>query len=72
MLDKSVRVKREELRNKSVLLKGIALDEKNDKTDEIRYKQDEIYKKWDFYDNLIKSIEKVENYEMQDKKNRKR
>lgn len=67
MLDKSVRVKREELRKKSVLLKGMSFDEKNDKTDEIRYKQNEIYKQWEFYNNIIKSIERVE-YEMQDQK----
>ena len=72
MLDKSVRVKREELRKKSVSLKGMALDEKSDKIDEIRYKQHELYEKWDFYNNLIKSIERMEGNEMQDKKNRKR
>lgn len=71
MLDKSIRIKREELKNKSILLQGMALDEKNDNSMDIRYKQSEIYKKWLFYNNLIKSIER-EYYEMQNKKNRKR
>jgi hypothetical protein len=71
MLDKSVRTKKEELRKKWSALREIALDEKHDNAMKIRYKQDEIYNKWNFYDNLIKSIER-ENYEMQDQKNRKR
>ena len=62
MLDKSVRVKREELKNKSVFLSSIALDEKSDNHKEIRRKQDEIYSKWLFYDNFIKNMEKVERW----------
>lgn len=70
MLDISVRAKREELRQKSVGLRETCLDI-NDfiKAQEIIMQQDEIYKQWDFYNNIIKNIERV-NYEMQDKKNR--
>lgn len=72
MLDKSVRTKKEELRKKWGALREIALDEKFDNSMEIRCRQEEVFKKWEFYNNLIKSIERVKNNEMQDKKNRKR
>ncbi len=73
MLDKSVRVKREELRKKSTGLREVAFDlEDKKKTDELRSKQDDTYKRWKFYDNLIKNIEKGKNYEVQNKKKRKR
>lgn len=74
MIDKSVRVKREELRRKSTTLKGMAFEEKNDKTktEELRYKQGELYKQWEFYDKLIKKIEKMDNYEVYDKKKKQR
>lgn len=69
MLDKSVREKREELRKNWAMLKALALDEKNDNTMSIRNKQKEVFNKWDFYDNVIKRVER-KNYEMQDQKSR--
>jgi len=68
MLDKSVRDKRDKLRIKSARLRELILDTKYLKGIEIIMKQDEIYKQWKFYDNLIKSIEREEENEMQDQK----
>jgi len=59
MIDKSIRNKREELRKKSLSLSELVIDEKSDNSMGIRYKRDEIYKKWEFYDKLIKNIEKL-------------
>ncbi len=70
MIDKSIRNKRDKLREDSVGLREICLDiHKPLKAKEMLKKQDKIYKKWEFYDKLIKSIER-ENYEMQDQKSR--
>jgi hypothetical protein len=69
MLDRSVRNKRDELRKKSSKLRELTIDTEYLKGKEIIMKQDEIYKRWSFYNNLIKSMERV-NYEMQDKKNK--
>ena len=60
MLDKSVRDKRDELRERASKLRELIFDTNYSKGQEIIMQQDEIYRKWKFYDNLIKSIERVE------------
>lgn len=73
MLNITVRKKREELRKKSSSLQDLFYEIDNPKQNKkVRKNQDELYKKWDFYDKLIKNMEKVENHEVQDQKNRKR
>ena len=60
MIDKSIRHKRKELREKSLSLQGLYLESDNSsKFKELRKNQDETYKKWQFYDNLIKCMEKL-------------
>ena len=60
MIDKSIRHKRKELREKSLSLQALYLESENSsKFIELRKNQDEIYKKWQFYDNLIKHMEKL-------------
>lgn len=62
MLDRSIRDKRNTLRITSTNLRRVAMD--SDKTiiyTDLRNKQDDVYNKWQFYDNLIKNIERVEN-----------
>lgn len=71
MLDKSIRDKRDKLRVTSIGLRETSHNADYLKSIEIRDKQDEVYMKWQFYDNLIKNIERG-NYEVQDQKNRKR
>lgn len=62
MIDKSIRNKREQLRKKSIALQELYLDEENySKFNYLIKEQDELHKKWKFYDNLIKSIERVDN-----------
>ena len=60
MIDKSIRTKREELKNKSTTLQSLYLDIENySNYNELRKNQNETYKKWQFYDNFIKAMEKV-------------
>lgn len=60
MIDKSIRNKREELKKKSTTLQGLYLDTENySNFNELRKNQNETYKKWQFYDNFIKTMEKV-------------
>ena len=56
-----IRKKRNELRNNSITLRRLAW-EKNlsiDASKKIRQKQDDEYKKYQFYDNLIKAVDKL-------------
>lgn len=59
-LDSSVYNKRNKLYNASKSLRLIALDNNlsSDAYMQIRMKQDKIYQRWKFYDNLIKTINK--------------
>lgn len=60
MIDKLIRDKREELRKKSSSLQNLYLESDNSsKFLELRKNQDETYKKWKFYDNFIKTMEKL-------------
>ena len=60
MINKSIRNKREQLKKKSTTLQSLYLDIKNSSNyNELRKNQNETYKKWKFYDNFIKAMEKV-------------
>jgi hypothetical protein len=55
---RSVREKRFKLLNESKLLQEALFDTEPDKMKEAKKKQDDVYKKWKFYNNIIKEIEK--------------
>lgn len=62
----NIRIKRNELLKESKILKDMSFAVENKdiqkqfaKSKEINNKQDEIYKKWEFYDKFIKSMEEV-------------
>ncbi len=57
-MNKDIRKKRYELLIKSKNLRELSTMQKYEKGKELRDKQDEIYKKYKFYDNIIKSMEK--------------
>ena len=60
MIDKSILLKKEELKRKSISLQGLYMEEKHfSKFSELKHNQNEIYKKYQFYNNLIKNLEKV-------------
>lgn len=59
MIDRSIRDKREKLRQESIRLSELFM-EQDDFNFELYEEQDRTYKKWKFYDNLIKNMEKVE------------
>lgn len=61
-LHTSVYEKRNKLYNASKTLRLLALDNNLsfDKYMKIRMKQDKIYQRWLFYDNIIKAINKKE------------
>ena len=54
-----IRKRRNELRIKGVNLSKLAFDVHKDKAISIRKEQNETYKRWQFYDKLIKTVEKV-------------
>ena len=54
-----IRKKRNELRIKGVNWSKLAFDVHKDKAIMIRKEQNETYKRWQFYDKLIKAVEKV-------------
>lgn len=62
----NIRIKRNELLKESKILKDMSFAVENKdiqkqfaKSKEINNKQDEVYKKWEFYDKFIKSMEEV-------------
>lgn len=62
----NIRIKRNELLKESKILKDMSFAVENKdiqkqfaKSKEINIKQDEVYKKWEFYDKFIKSMEEV-------------
>lgn len=57
-MNKDIRKKRYELLIKSKNLRELSTMQKYEKGKKLRDKQDEIYKKYKFYDNIIKSMEK--------------
>lgn len=56
MIKKEVRIERERLRRESFKLRNIFIMNDFDKGIVVRNKQNEIYKKWLFYDKLIKVL----------------
>lgn len=60
-MKKEIRTKRKELLIKSKNLQSVSFEKSTyEKSKAIRNKQDEVYKKWLFYDNFIKASEKVD------------
>lgn len=61
MIDRSIRDKREKLRQESTRLSELYI-----KQDDFNFKlyeeQDKTYKKWLFYDKFIKAMEEVEKW----------
>ena len=62
----NIRIKRNELLKESKIFKDMSFAVENKdiqkqfaKSKEINNKQDEVYKKWEFYDKFIKSMEEV-------------
>lgn len=62
-MKREIRDKRNELREKSIRLRELAweCDYKEEKNFQIREKQDDQYKRFIFYDEMIKASEKVKN-----------
>ena len=59
MSTKNLRDERYKIYKESKTLQQAALDEDNRKKSyKIKTKQNEVYKKWCFYDNFIKAVEK--------------
>ena len=58
MIKREIRDKRNKLRGESIRLRENAPLVKFNKTQSMRKEQNEIYKKWEFYDKLIKAYEK--------------
>ena len=56
---RSIREKRFKLLNESKLLQEALFDTEPDKMKEAKKKQDDVYKKWLFYNNIIKANDKV-------------
>lgn len=56
-MKKEIREKRNELYQTSLRMRDIANDTKGEKGIEIRKKQDDVYKKWKFYHNIIKKMD---------------
>ena len=59
-MKRDVREKKERLYKESVLLRFEASNTGNyDKSIELRKRQDKLYKKWLFYSNIIKQMDKT-------------
>lgn len=59
---KDILIKREDLRNRSQKLRVIKFDDKIDK-DQVAVlikEQDKVYKKWKFYNGIVKALNKKE------------
>lgn len=59
MIDRSIRDKREKLRQESTRLSELYIKQ-DDFNFELYEEQDKTYKKWLFYDKFIKAMEEVE------------
>ena len=58
-MKKEIREKRHDLYRKSLKLRDLSNSFDGEKSYEIRKKQDEIYNKWKFYNNIIKADDKI-------------
>lgn len=60
-MKREIRDKRDKLRKSSMRLRELTLDcdLEMEETLQLRKKQDEQYKKYEFYDNLIKANDKI-------------
>ena len=60
MINRSIRDRREKLRQESIRLSELFM-EQDDFDFELYEEQDRIYKKWLFYDKFIKAMENLNN-----------
>jgi hypothetical protein len=51
--------KRNELYEKSLKLRGLAKDCNSKRSIDLMKKQDELYKRWKFYSNILKANDKI-------------
>lgn len=58
-MNNNIRKKRNELLKKSIGLRNLTMEEKNQNVDKTRKDQNRIHSKWEFYDKFIKAIEGV-------------
>lgn len=58
-MKRSIRDVRDNLYRKSVALRYLANENPGDVGFKLRDKQDVLYKKWEFYDKIIKASDKV-------------
>ena len=58
-MKKEIRDKRKKLLKESLRLRDLANENSGDKGFQIRDKHDVIYKKWKFYDSIIKANDKI-------------
>lgn len=58
-MKREIRDKRKKLLIQSMELRTLHFDPQCNNQDEILEQQDKLYKKWSFYDNMIKASEKV-------------
>ena len=58
-MKREIRDKRNEYMLKSKALRSKYLDSKCKDTDKVMQEQKEIYKKWDFYNNIIRAEERI-------------
>lgn len=56
-MKREVRDKRHKLQNQWGLLRGLALDSDKNDGAKLRKEEDKVYKKWQFYDGIIKAME---------------
>lgn len=66
-MNKGIREKKDNLYEESVLLRNLANETPGEKGFLIRDKQNEVYKKWEFYANIIKANDKVNSEIRRDK-----
>jgi hypothetical protein len=60
-MNREILDKKDKLYRKSVALRSLALDCKSVKAKEILEKQDDVYKRWKFYSNILKANDKVKD-----------
>lgn len=58
-MKREIRDKRANLLKKAKGLRDLQFDEENERTDQTTKEQDDVYKRYKFYDNIIKTNDKM-------------
>lgn len=58
-MKREIRDKRHNLQRQWGVLRGLALDANRKDGTKLRKEEDKVYKKWLFYDNIIKKLEET-------------